>query len=122
MRFLGPITPNLPGSWPYGSTPFLCQDEVAGKKTADMSKVATVDPVLAEAENSTSTLPRYWSRLWPQNGLAWLFVLFALPIVIFFDVTVPPGEVPDEQFHILRAASILNGEIIGHRINFMSNG
>ena len=61
-----------------------------------MSKVATVDPVLAEAENSTSTLARYWSRLWPQNGLAWLFVLFALPIVIFFDVTVPPGEVPDE--------------------------
>ena len=87
-----------------------------------MSKVATVDPVLAEAENSTSTLPRYWSRLWPQNGLAWLFVLFALPIVIFFDVTVPPGEVPDEQFHILRAASILNGEIIGHRITYPSNG
>ena len=45
------------------------QDEVAGEKTADMSKVATVAPVLAETENSTSTLPRYWSRLWPQSGL-----------------------------------------------------
>jgi hypothetical protein len=87
-----------------------------------MSKVASIDPVLAEGENSTSTLPRYWSRLWPQNCLAWLFVLFALPIVIFFDVTVPPGEVPDEPFHILRAASILNGEIIGHRATFPSNG
>ena len=82
-----------------------------------MSKVATVNPVLAEAKNSTSTLPRYWSRLWPQ-----LFVLFALPIVIFLDVTVPPGEVPDEPFHILRAASILNGEIIAHRATFPSNG
>jgi len=98
------------------------QDEVAGERTADMSKVATVDPVLAEAGNSISTLPRYWSWLWLQNGLAWLFVLFSLPIVIFFDVTVPPGEVPDEPFHILRAASILNGEIIAHRVTVPSNG
>src|SRR5438876_11196203 len=95
---------------------------IAGEKKADMSKQATVAPDLAKAENLTSTLPQYWPRLWPQNGLAWLFVLFALPIVIFFDVTVPPGEVPDEPFHILRAASILNGEIVGHRASFPSNG
>src|SRR5208282_1114091 len=87
------------------------QDEVAGERTADMSKVATVDPVLAEAGNSISTLPRYWSWLWLQNGLAWLFVLFSLPILLFIDVTVPPGEMPDEPFHILRVTSILNGEI-----------
>jgi hypothetical protein len=98
------------------------QDEVAGEQAPDISKVATVDPVLAEAEKSIGTLPRYWSWLRLQNAPAWLFVLFALPIVIFFDVTVPPGEVPDEPFHILRAASILNGEIIGHRATVASNG
>jgi Predicted membrane protein (DUF2142) len=48
--------------------------------------------------------------------------LFALPIVIFFAVTVPPGEVPDEPQHIFRAASILHGEIIGHRATSTFNG
>jgi hypothetical protein len=87
-----------------------------------MSKVAIVDPARAEGENSTRTLRWYRSWLKLQNGLAWLFVLFALPIVIFFDVTVPPGEVSDEPAHIVRAASILHGKIIGHRATATFNG
>jgi hypothetical protein len=87
-----------------------------------MSRVAILDSVGADAQNSTGTSRWYRSWLKLQNGLASLFVLFALPIVIFFAVTVPPGEVPDEPQHIFRAASILHGEIIGHRATSTFNG
>lgn len=60
-------------------------------------------------------------RLWPaMHGvqrllLPSLFLLFSLPVLLLQSVLVPPGEVPDEVAHIARAASLLHGEVIGHR-------
>lgn len=51
----------------------------------------------------------------PRPALAWLFLLFAVPVLIFDVIAVPAGEVPDEPAHILRAASLLHGEVLGHR-------
>jgi uncharacterized membrane protein len=39
-----------------------------------------------------------------------------VPLVAFCAWRVPTGEVPDEPTHVLRAASLLHGEIIGHRV------
>ena len=44
-----------------------------------------------------------------------LFVLVALPVLAVLAVAVPPGEVPDEVAHIMRADSVRHGEIAGYR-------
>ena len=44
-----------------------------------------------------------------------LFVLLSLPVCLFLSVSVPTGEPPDEPSHILRAASLLHGDILGLR-------
>lgn len=49
------------------------------------------------------------------NGLPSLFILVAAPTLVFFALFVPPGEVPDEVAHILRADSVRHGQIAGFR-------
>jgi hypothetical protein len=44
-----------------------------------------------------------------------LFILFALPVLLWFALAVPMGEVADEPAHAMRAFSLLQGEWIGHR-------
>jgi uncharacterized membrane protein len=44
-----------------------------------------------------------------------LFVLFSLPTCILLAVLVPPGEIADEPAHLVRADSLLYGEILGQR-------
>ncbi|MBW4021939.1 MAG: DUF2142 domain-containing protein [Proteobacteria bacterium] len=44
------------------------------------------------------------------------FLLLVVPLVAFCAWRVPTGEVPDEATHVMRAASLLHGEIIGHRV------
>jgi hypothetical protein len=44
-----------------------------------------------------------------------VFLLLVVPLVAFCAWRVPTGEVPDEPTHVMRAASLLHGEIIGHR-------
>lgn len=44
-----------------------------------------------------------------------LFVLFSLPTCLLLAVLVPPGEIADEPAHLLRADSLLYGEILGQR-------
>lgn len=50
-----------------------------------------------------------------MRWLAGLFVLMALPVLLFVALLVPVGETPDEWAHIVRADSLLHGEIIGGR-------
>lgn len=45
-----------------------------------------------------------------------VFLLLIVPLVAFCAWRVPTGEVPDEPTHVMRAASLLHGEIIGHRV------
>ena len=45
-----------------------------------------------------------------------LFVLFALPLEIFLVILLPLGEAPDEATQVARAASVLQGQWIGHRM------
>jgi len=47
--------------------------------------------------------------------LAAFFVFFTLPTSLLLAIIVPPGEVPDEPAHLLRADSLLYGEILGER-------
>jgi len=45
-----------------------------------------------------------------------LFLVLVLPMLIFSALILPPGEVPDEVAHILRADSLLHGAIVGRRV------
>jgi hypothetical protein len=45
-----------------------------------------------------------------------VFLLLVVPLVAFCAWRVPTGEVPDEPTHVMRAASLLHGEIIGRRV------
>jgi Predicted membrane protein (DUF2142) len=51
------------------------------------------------------------------GGIAPLLAFLALvvPLVAVCAWRVPTGQVPDEPTHVMRAASLLHGEIIGHR-------
>jgi uncharacterized membrane protein len=44
-----------------------------------------------------------------------LFILFALPLGITLVALVPLGQVPDESAHSMRATSLWQGALIGHR-------
>jgi uncharacterized membrane protein len=44
-----------------------------------------------------------------------LFILFSLPTCLLLAMLVPPGEVADEPAHLVRADSLLYGEILGQR-------
>jgi uncharacterized membrane protein len=57
-----------------------------------------------------------------MRWLAGLFVLVALPVLLFMALRVPVGETPDEWTHIARADSLLHGEIIGGRHLRKDNG
>lgn len=44
-----------------------------------------------------------------------IFLLVAGQLGAFLALTVPPGDVPDEHAHAMRADSLLHGEILAHR-------
>jgi hypothetical protein len=54
----------------------------------------------------------------PPGRLAALaaFLLLVVPLAAFCAWRVPTGEVPDEPTHVMRAASLLHGAMIGHRV------
>jgi uncharacterized membrane protein len=54
------------------------------------------------------------SRVSPHLAL-WAFIALATPLCIFMALAVPPGRNFDEESHILRADSLLHGELAGHR-------
>jgi len=49
-----------------------------------------------------------------------VFVLFVVPLVVLCAWRVPTGLVPDEPTQVARVASVLNGQIIGHRVTTMN--
>jgi uncharacterized membrane protein len=50
-----------------------------------------------------------------RSFLPVLFLLLVLPLAVVCAFIVPPGQVADEPAHISKAASLLHGELIGHR-------
>src|SRR5262249_60574820 len=48
-------------------------------------------------------------------ALAAAFAVFVFPVCVLLSVITPPGQVADEPAHIVRAASLLHGQLIGHR-------
>ncbi len=46
---------------------------------------------------------------------SWLFLLIAILTGPALVLRIPPGHAPDERNHILRADSLLHGQVIGHR-------
>jgi uncharacterized membrane protein len=51
-----------------------------------------------------------------------IFFLFALPTCLLLAVIVPPAQVADEPSHLLRADSLLYGELFGQRRTVVFNG
>jgi hypothetical protein len=47
-----------------------------------------------------------------------VFAIVASPVLLFFALYLPAGQVPDEPSHILRADSLRHGVVIGHRIDY----
>ena len=45
-----------------------------------------------------------------------LFLAVTLPVILFLALMVPSGETPDEVAHILRANSLLHGNVMGYRV------
>lgn len=56
--------------------------------------------------------PARWTT---RRILALLFVLVALPTGTLLALLTPPGQVADEPAHVLRAGSLLHGQLIGRR-------
>lgn len=44
------------------------------------------------------------------------YLILVVPLVAYCAWQVPTGQVPDEPTHVVRAASLLHGAIIGHRV------
>lgn len=60
------------------------------------------------------------SRVWTARRLlALMFVLVALPTGALLALLTPPGQVADEPAHVLRAESLLHGQLIGRRAPYV---
>jgi len=58
-----------------------------------------------------------------SRWLAWLFLIYALPAVIFSAVAMPPFQVAaDENAHVLRADQIARGTLIAHGLGTVDGG
>ncbi len=57
-----------------------------------------------------------------ESNLHWLFLVFALPMMIFFVFATPPFQVPDEAAHFFRAEQISRGALIGERYDGRRSG
>ena len=51
----------------------------------------------------------------PPATLPRLFLLLALPVLLFLSLHVPTGEIPDEVAHVARMDSLLHGDVLGRR-------
>ena len=51
-----------------------------------------------------------------------LFLIIALPMMIFFALFVPPFQVPDELPHLFRADQLSYGDIVGTRLDDTQSG
>jgi uncharacterized membrane protein len=62
----------------------------------------------------------------PKVTERWLallaFVLLALPVLLFLVTMMPTGEPPDEPMHLVRADSLLHGQLIGRRVATLNPG
>ena len=65
-------------------------------------------------------------RARPKVTERWLavlaFVLLAAPVLLILAVMMPTGEPPDEPMHLMRADSLLHGQLIGHRVATLNPG
>jgi uncharacterized membrane protein len=55
-------------------------------------------------------------RLSDRRAALACFLILVVPLAIFCALRVPLGEVPDEGPHVMRAESLLHGDIMGHRV------
>jgi uncharacterized membrane protein len=51
-----------------------------------------------------------------QTRLPWLFLIYAVPAVLFLSIAMPPFQVADELAHALRADQIERGKIVSDRL------
>jgi hypothetical protein len=83
--------------------------------------VSRLDPILLRASTRrafpfTALIGRAADAL--DRYLPALFAIVASPLLLFFALYLPAGQVPDEMSHILRADSLRHGVIIGHLIQY----
>ncbi|WP_237482310.1 DUF2142 domain-containing protein [Lichenibacterium dinghuense] len=57
---------------------------------------------------------------WPSPAL--LYLLLALPVVLFQVFGTPPFQMPDEPRHFMRAVQIAGGGLLGHRYDDTFSG
>ena len=78
--------------------------------------MAVVDPAISDRATArpaaTLAVPR----------LAWLFLIYALPTMLFLAITMPPCQVTDEFAHALRADQISRGTFISHQLGGRIDG
>jgi len=55
-------------------------------------------------------------RLSERRAVLACFLILVVPLAVFCAFRVPLGQVPDEGPHVVRADSLLHGEIMGHRV------
>lgn len=55
-------------------------------------------------------------RLSERGAALACFLILVVPLAAFCAFRVPLGQVPDEGPHVVRAASLLHGAIMGHRV------
>ena len=60
----------------------------------------------------------WWRRGFSKSAIIAVFILCALPTGILVALITPPGQSPDEQAHLARAAGLLHGAVLGTRKMF----
>jgi uncharacterized membrane protein len=77
------------------------------------------DPVLANVRETSRQTP---PPLFGEKRLAWLFLAYALPAVIFHSIVMAPFQVADELSHVFRADQIRGGTLVSTRLGGMVDG
>jgi uncharacterized membrane protein len=84
----------------------------------DTGAVKSSSSVIADQPRIPPSLPVLFrpTEWLSQTNLPWLFLLFAVPSVLFLSIAMPPFQVADELAHALRANQIATGKIVADRL------
>jgi uncharacterized membrane protein len=87
-----------------------------------MSSSPSVPSEIDRRRRSTHLPPELGSKIWHVVGTIdarahWIYLIYAVPMLVFLTFGTPPFQVPDENAHFLRAEQISHGGLVGFRLS-----
>ncbi len=84
------------------------------------------EPAATAIRRPLSVAAPFWSATRAledsRRNLHWLFLIYAVPVVVFLSITMAPYQVTDELHHLLRADQVGRGQMVPNGLGTVDGG